>query len=410
MSDNKELATIELPKELAELKNTATGLSVDKADKILMAFAPHMTRLTELSIEMDKINFDTPTDFDAEMADSLRKKLVKVRTASADEKDLQKEVMKIEDKLIMSSYNLLKSTCELKENRLRDVAEFRKRELERLHALKLEERKALLEPFNAAYDPITLGAWSDEIFANYLAGAKATYEAQKAAEAKAEEDRREQERIKNRHEKRKEQMIPVWNLVGEDVRVMNLGLLSDEDYEHILNVATDRKIADEQAREKERAEAERLRKEREVLEAKLAAEREAAEKKLRDEQEKARKEKEAAELKAKKDREALEEQMKEERRIADQKLAAANAEAARIERERKEKELAEQKKKEAEEKALKIAEAKAAKAPKKQKLNTWIDGFIMGTPIGMNEDETVKEILQKFEGFKQWAKSTIEQL
>ena len=32
----------------------------------------------------------------------------------------------------------------------------------------------------------------------------------------------------------------------------------------------------------------------------------------------------------------------------------------------------------------------------------------MGPPAGMNEDETVIEIIEKFEAFKKWAKAKIE--
>ena len=53
---------------------------------------------------------------------------------------------------------------------------------------------------------------------------------------------------------------------------------------------------------------------------------------------------------------------------------------------------------------------KVEDAPKKQKLNTWIDGFVMGTPAGLNDDETVVSILEKFEAFKKLAKVQIENL
>ena len=78
---------------------------------------------------------------------------------------------------------------------------------------------------------------------------------------------------------------------------------------------------------------------------------------------------------------------------------------AKQEAERKAKEEADKK-----EAARIAAEQEAAKAPRKQKLNVWIDGFILGTPTGLNEDKTVLEILKKFEGFKNWAKSEIEKL
>lgn len=132
----------------------------------------------------------------------------------------------------------------------------------------------------------------------------------------------------------------------------------------------------------------------------------------------AKKEKEEAERKAEEERIAKEKAEAEERA----RIKAEN-ERLKLEAEEKEKQLAyERAKAEAERKAMEAKEAKlkaeaeaklkaereAAKAPKKQKLNSWIDGFVIGTPIGMNEDEIVIEILEKFEAFKKWAKNKIE--
>lgn len=411
--ENTQVAVIELPKELAELKSTAVGISVDRADQILIGFSPYMTRLTELSAEMDKINFETPSDFDAEMAESLRKKLVKVRTGSDEEKDKQKELIRIEDKLIQSSFNLIKSACELKENRLKEAAQFRQRELERLQAIKLEERKALLEPFNAAFDPITLGAMSDDVFANYLTGVKTNYVAQKLAEAKAEEQRIEQERIVQLHNTRKEALVHVWGFLSVDQRTMNFGILSSEDFTQLLSSSEANKMADELAREKERAEAARLKKEREEIEAKAKQEREAAEKLLREQQEKAQKEKEAAELKAKKDREALEQEMKKKQQESDAKLAMERAERARIEREAKEKEELAQKQKDAEEKARKLAEKKAKAAPDKEKIEIILaEVNALSNPV-MKSDEgknAMWNITQALNLFKQAIQMEISKL
>ena len=50
------------------------------------------------------------------------------------------------------------------------------------------------------------------------------------------------------------------------------------------------------------------------------------------------------------------------------------------------------------------------KAPKKEKLTAWINGFVMGTPIGEDSDLLVQDILAKFSGFKKWAKGEINKL
>jgi hypothetical protein len=56
------------------------------------------------------------------------------------------------------------------------------------------------------------------------------------------------------------------------------------------------------------------------------------------------------------------------------------------------------------------AELEALKAPKKVKLNNWVNDFTIVTPSGMSEDETVKDIMLKFESFKNWSKKEIEKL
>jgi len=61
---------------------------------------------------------------------------------------------------------------------------------------------------------------------------------------------------------------------------------------------------------------------------------------------------------------------------------------------------------EAEKKAAELA----AKAPVKVQLNKWIDGFVMGTPDGLNDEVVVKVISAKFESFKSWAKAQIDSI
>lgn len=327
MSEQTQIAVVELPQELEQLKSTAVGLPVDKADRIIMSFAPSMTKLTELSMEMEKVNFESPSDLDAEIARKIRLKMVPERTGAGKKKDELKEDMKREDKLIMACCNLVVSAYEMKEKKLKEVEDFRAREAERLRLLKVEERKALIEPYSAAFDANMLGAMTDEVFANYLTGVKANYEAQKEAERKAEEDRIAREKAEQEERER---------------------------------IAAENKRLKEEAEAKEKALAEERAKadaERKAAELKAQQEREAAEALLRAEQEKARKEREAAELKAKQERDALE-----------AKLAAERAERARIEAEQHAAAVAAQRAKEAEEKARKLAEKKAAAAPDKTKL------------------------------------------
>lgn len=155
------------------------------------------------------------------------------------------------------------------------------------------------------------------------------------------------------------------------------------------------RIAKEKAAEEERkriiAENERLKAEREAKEKELAAQKAKAENERKEAEALAAKAKAEADAKLKAEREAKEKLEKE-------LLAKKQAEEKRL------KEIADAERKQKE------AEAKAAKAPKKQKLTVWIDGLAIGIPAGMESDETVKEITEKFNGFKSWAKSKIESL
>lgn len=89
-----EIIKTVLPKELAELKQSVTGISADRADQLISSFVPAMTRLTELSLEMESVNFDNPTPEDAVTARKIRLKMVPERTGTGRLKDSLKEDIK----------------------------------------------------------------------------------------------------------------------------------------------------------------------------------------------------------------------------------------------------------------------------------------------------------------------------
>lgn len=170
------------------------------------------------------------------------------------------------------------------------------------------------------------------------------------------------------------------------------------------------KVAEEEARlkaiedEKIRKENARLKADAEAKEKALAAERAKveAERKAEAEKQDAILEKERAESAAK---------LKAQQEAARKEAEKQAAERAKVEAElqsKKDAELKAQREKEQAEKARLEAEKEAAKAPKKQKLNNWVDGFVLEIPTGLNEDVTVLEILEKFKGFKKWATMLIE--
>jgi colicin import membrane protein len=165
--------------------------------------------------------------------------------------------------------------------------------------------------------------------------------------------------------------------------------------------------------ERIRVENERLKAEAEEREKQIAAERLAKEEELRIEKEKAAKEKAEREEIIRKEQEAI--------NAETVRLAAIEREKFNAEREAKEKleaELEAKQKSEndayeqkiaAEEKAKKEAE-KLAKAPIKKKLQVWVDSFEINRTYIEEGNETAKLISDKFDAFKAWAKTQVENI
>lgn len=350
--------------EQLEKLTSQSGLELNEGEQIKQSYLPYFEQLAEIKSETAKINFDNPSEIDEKMARELRLKTVKIRTGSEKVKEERKRIHSLKANLEQSAWNLIKSTCELEEEKFAQVEKHRanleKARIEALHSTRAEE----IQPY-AAFIPVGLnfGIMSDDDFGKLLSGAKLQHQAKVEAEAKAELERIERER----------------------------------------------KEAEERARERERIriENELLKKEADEREAKMKAEREEAEKKLAAEKAKAEKERKEAEEKARKEREEVE-----------AKLAAERKERERIEQEAKAKAEAEAKaKKEAEEAAAKAereriaAEKKAAKAPDNEKIKAWIASMqitdITDTLKQPESKAVASVVIEKFNAFKKWAESQI---
>ena len=341
---SNEVMAIELPEELKQIASTTIGIAKDKADEHLKAFAPFVSELTELSLQMEKINYEKPTEIDSKIAGEIRKKMVKVRTGAEKEKDTRKKSLLTEGNLIQAAYNLVKNACEMKEEGLAKVEKYQ----ELLRAAELEritnDRIAQLQEYECNTDRSLVGQMNDETFAQFLAGAKASYEQKKEDERKAEEARIEAQRIATLRNERAAILRKVSNFLTDEEAAKDFGTMTESEWSDLVRVIGERK-SEHEAKEAERqAEMDRIRKDNEEKESALKKEREEAEKKERE----------------------------------------AKAEIARLEAEKRAKEEAEakakadeEKKRIAEEKAKKAAERKSANAPDKTKLATYFD-FLVG--------------------------------
>lgn len=140
--------------------------------------------------------------------------------------------------------------------------------------------------------------------------------------------------------------------------------------------------AEKQRIEAQRVENERLKKEAEVKEKERQAE-------AKKQAEILAKQKAESDKKLKAEKEARE---KVEKELELKRQAEAKIESDRIEAEKK-----------------RIAdEKKAAKAPIKKQMSIWVNGLTAGTPPELNE--TAKDIIDKFESFREWAQKEIEKM
>ncbi len=234
------------------------------------------------------------------------------------------------------------------ESKLMDAEKY----FENLEKKRIEDlnnlRKELVSPYLEDISNLFLADMDEDVFEAYLLTKKNNYLALIEAERKAEEERQAQ--LKAEQERIEAQRVENERLKAEaEAREKEL---------EVERIANAKKLAEEQAKAK--AEADKLRVENE---AKLKAEQEA-------------KAKLEAELKAKRDAEIKAEQDRQQAELK------AKAEADKL-----------------------------AKAPIKKQLSKWVESFSIEIPSSeLLNNELALDIKDKFEAFKKWSQSQINNL
>lgn len=205
---------------------------------------------------------------------------------------------------------------------------------------------------------------------------------------------------KKRLQELQEQRLKLVSPFLDNLEGLDLSTMTEDVFESFLTGA---KAKFEAKKEAERLEAERI-------EAERLAEIE-RQKQIEAENLRLKKEAEEREAQLLKERQEAEAKQKEIQAKAEAELKAQREEKERLEAELKAKQEAEAKA-EAERLAKiekeKLEAEKLAKAPIKKQLNIWVDSFELNVaPI---ENDKTKEILEKFESFKNWAKKQVESI
>jgi hypothetical protein len=237
---------------------------------------------------------------------------------------------------------------------------------------------------------------------------------EKLLEGEKHFERLEKERMQKLKETRVKLLLPYY----EDAEMLGLEAMNEDVFNSFL-VAKKReyeerieaeKKAEEERIAKEKAEAERVRLQ-EIENAKLKAEAEKREKEIEAERKRVEAEREKERKEADAKQKAIQEQARKEREKAEAIAKAEAEKRAKLEAELQAKKEAEQKaeneRKASEEKAKKEAE-KLAKAPIKKQLSVWVNSFEL--PKSEINNELSKEIESKFDSFKKWSLSQIENL
>lgn len=290
--------------EIAKLDPAEYGLKETEVQTIDSAFMPKIIEREALGETYEHIINQELTPALCAEAKSLRLKLVKVRTGIAEIHRAQKAYFLAAGRYVDAWKNKETLPVEQMEEKLDAIEKyFENLERERKNKLR-DERMAELAKYEMDGSLMLLGEMKEEVWVNFLAGAKLQYEQKKEAERKAEE-----ERLAAIEAERKRQ---------EEIRLENKRLKKERE-ELEAKQATERKMM-----EAEKAKAEKARKE---AEAKMLAQAKADREKL--DAARAEKEKAEAELRAKRDAEERARKEAEAMAIAEEKarIAAEKAKA-----------------------------------------------------------------------------------
>lgn len=291
-----ETTTIETT-EIVQLVETS-GLEKTKAEQIKSIFDPFLAGIDSIEKDMAKVDADNPSELDMQIAGTIRKKLVKNRTAAEAVKKAGKEMILVEGRLYDNIYGVIANTSKLLEEKLANIEKHRENKIKAEIAALQAERTELLKAITDPTPYTNLGLMPETDFNNLFNGLKLAKEAAAKEVERLEAERIEKERLEAEH--KQQQAIEM-----ERLRKENEAKEKQLQAEREENTRKEFEAADLLRKEREAAELERQKAEAEN--ARINAERE---EKIRVEREAIQKEQDRLqaenEAKLKREREAKE--------------------------------------------------------------------------------------------------------
>lgn len=350
LHDKGELVPLEFTEE--------NSISVSGVDENAQQSALEGLKLTLMERKVLDTEFETVSAMEVNAENipkfkALRLKYVKNRTQGIDKWHERESETALRYKQFLDAKKRSETAINTeREAKLLEGEKFFENQEKERKKLLNEERLKKIEPYVSETTGLDFSEMNDYDFEDYLLGKKTRFENEAKAKKEAEE-------------------------LAEKNR--------------LAEIERQKKVAAENAKLKKEAEEKQKQheKERAILEAEKKAIADKAEKERKAEAEK------QAKIKAEKDA-----QIKLEKERADK--IALELKAKKEAEEKAEKERLEKIAKE------KLEAEKLAKAPIKKQLSVWVNSFEI--PVSTIDNETSKSIIEKFEAFKKWSQSQIENL
>lgn len=361
--------------QLVKIDLKEFGIEESKANLILQAFEPFQIKMAELEDEFTVITSTPMTDVMVELkAAELLKKYVKIRTGRNEVHKNEKAFFLNAGRFVDRIKNDANAETEKREEKLDAIKNhFINLEKERINNLAVS-RCEILKEFEFDGSLLNLGSMDDNIWISFLSGTKLAFEAKKAEEKRILAEKIEAENAAVRERAR--------------IEAENKRLKAEADEKERELEIERKKVAEEKAAIEEKNKIELAKQE-----AFRKSDQEKADKILEDQ------------------RKTATDKLKKEKEIADAKLKAERDAKEKAESElriSKEKEIAAEEAKQAEIKAKKEADEKAAAAPDKEKMLKQINDLSLQLHSANFKNQSVAiSINAKFDGFKKWA---IEQI
>jgi hypothetical protein len=396
MKENLVKTTV--PENKLVLLVEESGLDKTKSQVLLEKFSDYFAIAAEWEVKAKTIVVTHAQQTEImEIASVGRKFLKDKRCAVENTRKELKEASLREGKTIDSIATILKNLITPIEEYLKEQEDFiviqeKKRKDERK-----AERVKELTALEYDYQFVDLFNMDDDSYASLITQINNAKSAKIEAERLEKEKKEAEEKAAKLYKERKEMLIPYWSYIKEGIASWDFSVLSEKEFNIVLEEAKKAKLKVDEETEKLRVQNEKLRKEAEIAKTKAIAEkakqdaiieqqRKDAQKKI--DEERAKNEKLKAELKAKQEAENAELLKKQQAEKA--AFEAAKAEKAAFE-----------------------AAKKAAKAPEKEKLLNYMSGFsfvaIDTTDMSDKAVSIKKEIDAEFIGFCHWAKQLIDE-